>query len=393
MSNQEYTKDEINLIDYFLVLWKRKWFILIGSIVPMLIIGSIIYFLPRDYTTTYTYDVTDQTTMDVSNWNLNEKNYDVLLSRFYSEENLNRIINKLRENDLNKYAESVNAARNNLDDLKDLLKFEPMPSYIDFPKLKITDSKQLEQLWDLTAQLLNMTIIGKPKDDLPKIVCVIRENFESVVPVYMIYEQLSTDVRTYKTRMADIESNRFSIELSLKANRSALERLKNMKVQASGKTEKNIILQFDIGDKSKYLPLEYQIQAVESDVVELEKQVKINEGKYNYYEGLLALTKKLSAELDANISSYYTIQQFHLFLTKLTGCYKSAELNDYLASYIKRIENRISVSAPVSENPKISLIAKGTAKKSAIVFVIALMISVFASFLLEGLKKSQDQTS
>ena len=62
-------------------------------------------------------------------------------------------------------------------------------------------------------------------------------------------------------------------------------------------------------------------------------------------------------------------------------------MNDYLASYIKRIETRISVSAPVSENPKISPIAKGTVKKSAIVFAIALMISVFAVFLLEGLKK------
>ena len=58
-----------------------------------------------------------------------------------------------------------------------------------------------------------------------------------------------------------------------------------------------------------------------------------------------------------------------------------------LASYIKKIENRISVSGPVSETPKISSTAKGTAKKSSVVFVVALMMSVFASFLLEGLKK------
>ncbi len=29
-------EDEINLIDYFLVLWKRKWFVFIASVLPPL---------------------------------------------------------------------------------------------------------------------------------------------------------------------------------------------------------------------------------------------------------------------------------------------------------------------------------------------------------------------
>ena len=60
-----------------------------------------------------------------------------------------------------------------------------------------------------------------------------------------------------------------------------------------------------------------------------------------------------------------------------------------LASYIKKIENRISAGVPVSENPKICSIAKGTTKKIAIVFAIALMLSVFVAFLLEGLKQNK----
>jgi hypothetical protein len=105
------------------------------------------------------------------------------------------------------------------------------------------------------------------------------------------------------------------------------------------------------------------------------------------------LNEKLLAELKGKMSSYYTIQQFHSFLTDSVDSCKSKELKGYLNSYIKKIENRISVSAPVSENPRISSISKGTKKKSAIVFVIALMISAFAAFLLEGLKKSRSQTN
>jgi len=44
---------------------------------------------------------------------------------------------------------------------------------------------------------------------------------------------------------------------------------------------------------------------------------------------------------------------------------------------------------PLVERPNVYLVAKGTVKKSAIVFVIALMLSVFAAFLLEGFKQNE----
>jgi len=64
-------------------------------------------------------------------------------------------------------------------------------------------------------------------------------------------------------------------------------------------------------------------------------------------------------------------------------------LKDYLASYIKIIENRISVGIPVSKNPRVYPVAKGTVKKTGIVFAVALMMSIFASFLLEGIKNKK----
>ncbi len=384
-------EDEINLIDYFFVLWKHKWLIFLGSVLPALIVGLILFLSPKNYEVTYVYNVSDDVREDASSWSLNEKNYNILISRFYSEENLNKIINKLRENGLNQYAELISITGNNLDNLKELLKFEPVPPYIDISKAKVTDPEQLKQIRKLTAQLLNMTIVGKPKKDILKIASVIRENLENVIPVYMVQEQLAADIRTYKTRMSDIESNRFSTVLTLKTNKSALEKLKSMKPQTTDKIEKDIILQFDVGGRSEYLPLRYQIQAVVSNIVELEKQVKVNEAKYKYYKDLLDLTEKLSVELKNRISSYYTIQQFHSFLTELIGNYKAAELKDYLASYIKKIENRISANTLVSQNPNIFPIAKGTTKKSAIVFVVALMMSVFMSCLIEGIQKSKAQ--
>ena len=383
-------EDEINLIDYFIVLWKHKYFILLASVFPALVVGLILFSWPRKYKVTYVYDVKDRGVYDVSSWNLDEKNYNVLLDRFYSEGNINKIVDKLRKNELIKYAVLISKAGKG-EDLKKFMDFEVLPPYADISKAKITDPDKLEQIRQLKALLLKLTIIGRPKSDIPKISLVIRDNLESVIPVYFVEEQLNAAIQECRAAMADIEGNRFNLELDLKTNRLILAKLKNIKAGTSDKVESRITLEFDVGGRSEYLPVEYQIQAAESRAIQLEERIAADEKKYSYYDDLLGLNKKLFAELKNNTSPYYTIQQFHTFLSDLVGSSNNGELKDYLNSYIKRIENRISASAPVTGRPKVYGVPKGTAKKSAIVFAISLMISIFAAFLLEGIQKSQTQ--
>ena len=53
IKNEVYLEDEVNLIDYFTVLWKRKWFIFLASVLPALMVGLAIFLWPRDYKVTY----------------------------------------------------------------------------------------------------------------------------------------------------------------------------------------------------------------------------------------------------------------------------------------------------------------------------------------------------
>jgi len=107
------------------------------------------------------------------------------------------------------------------------------------------------------------------------------------------------------------------------------------------------------------------------------------------------LNEKLFSYVKKVTPSYGTLEQFHSFLTNTLAKYNENDqhLQDYLKAYIKRIENKIANIMPLVEKPKVYPLAKGTVKKSAIVFVIALMLSMFAAFLLEGLKKSQVRAS
>ncbi len=382
-------EDEINLIDYFLVIWKHKWLILACSVLPALIIGISTYLSPRNYTVTYTYDVKGDVRDDIGSWNLNEKNFSVLQSRFYSEDNLNRIINSLQKNHLQEFAQQVKNFK--VDALNKFVEFEVSPLFLDISKLEVTDSDQLDKLRDMKAFLLNMTITGKHLDDFGKTTSLIRNNFEEVTPLYMIQEKLSAERRGYNSEMANIESSKFGLELDLNNDTAILARLKKIDVPSVSEKDEKTVLQFDIGGQIEYLPLSYQIHAAESKLVELQAEITTNKANYKYLEDLSVLNEQIISELNAKLSSGQncTIHHFKTFLMQLIGRVEKQELRDYLASYIKKVENRISISVPVSENPKIDLISRSIVKKSAIVFVVALMLSVFASFLSEGLKKNQ----
>ncbi len=390
---------EINLIDYFRIVWKRKYFIVLGSALPTLVVALIFFLSPRCYKVTYVYDVGDQSVYDVndqtisgvSNWNLNEKNYKVFLDRFYSPENVDKIISKLRENSLDTYAESTSSV---MRDLKKSVEFEASPPFMDLSKAPVTDPVQIEQMRQLKAQLFNMTIVGRSKNDLLIIASVVRDNLEAVIPLYLVEEQLKATVRHCRGKLADIEEGRFDLYLALKTDKTILAKLKGIETKTVDRKEGNIALQFDIGRKPEYLPIEYQIQVLESRIAQLEGEITSDEEKYNYYRDLLALNENLVIELENNSPSYYTIQQYRSFLIQSIENHKDKdELRGYLSSLIKRIENRIAVSKPIMERPDMRPVAKRIVNKSGIVFAISLVISTFAAFLLEGIRKSQARIS
>ena len=198
---------------------------------------------------------------------------------------------------------------------------------------------------------------------------MIRDNLENVLPVFSIIDDLEDSIREVRIKMADIEANRFQLELALNADKSIMANLKSLRSETSG------------GDDDP--PTGYELQVAES-IIRTEGQMEADKNSYDHYQNILALNKKLLDELKNKTTSYYTTHQFHAFLNDLADEYDNKGLRSYLSSYIKEIENEISASTPVTETPEISAIAKGTVKKSAIVFVISLMISVPVAFSLEG---------
>ena len=370
--------DEINLVDYVRILSKRKCFIVLGSVLPALVFGLVIFLLPRNYKVTYTYDM-----------GLNEKEYKTLLDKFYSGENLDRVVAKLEEKGLDTYARKITQAT--VDKLKTkLICFEVSPSFFEtMETLKMEDVKEMDEIQRARGTLLAMIIRGRPQKDMAPISSVVRDNFEKIIPMYSVKQRLNNTIMGIKSDMAVIEGNRYTLELDLGKKRAILIKLRDLKPGESGQIASDIILQFgNVAGNSEFLPLAYQVQAVESTIIDLEENIKANEQKYEYYSRLLSLNQRLFDEVKKEESPYYTIQQYHPFLIKILNDYEDKELVDYLNAYIKKIENTMSANIPIMEVPKVYPVLKGTVKKSAIVLAIFIVVTTFAAFGLEAAEKS-----
>lgn len=365
-------EDETNLIDYFKVVWKWKYFILLGSVLPVLIISSILFLLPRSYKVTYTYN----------NWNLNGKEHRLFLTMFYSQENTSRIIARLPDYN------------------RQIVNFEAWPSYADLKKTMADalapaqdlTAKEIEQIWYIRPQLLNMTLTCRSEEESRNISSIIRDNFENTMSLYLIEHWIIENIRQHKNELISIDENKLDLRLTLEKTEKILSGLKRIGTKITDRVRGDVTLQFDISGKTEYLPLEYQVQAVESKIIELQEQIIVSEKKYGYLKKLLAINEKLLEELKKG-SANYTIKSFCTFSTNLLQESNDIEPADYLNSYINRLENRMSASVPVTDRPEIIVMSKKIAKKTTIAFLITLAVSVFVAFLLEGIQKSKLEAS
>jgi hypothetical protein len=373
-------EDEIDLRDYFRILWKRKYFIAIRSVLPAMIVGLVIFLWPRLYNVNYIYEV-----------GLTGGEFTTLHNRFRSEENLDKIIARLEENGFSKYAQKMSdkASRMLLDEL---IHFEGFPPYLSATGPGERSFEEWQKIEATKCALLTMTIKGRPKKDMKKISSIIREDFENVIPLYPVERQLLDTVRNLKVEMAGIEKSKFALELELERKKAKLVKLTSVEVKGLEKISADVRLTFDdVNECDMYLPLPYQIQSTESRIINLEESIRRNQEMYDYNKDLLGLNEKIFSHLSSKIPSYYTIQQFHLFLTDAVNDYKDKQLIDYLNAYIRTIENTIAANTPFVKNPNVYMDLKGVVKKTLIAFAAFLIIAMVIAFVVEGGQKGKQQ--
>jgi len=238
--------------------------------------------------------------------------------------------------------------------------------------------------------LLNITIVGRPQEDLKKISTIIKDNLEAHLLMYFNSKVLNNDIILLKAEMAEIEKDIFSLEMELDRKKAILQKLRNINSPDSNNMPQNIVLHFDnVRGSSEFLPWEYQIQIIDTNIIYIEEFLLSNQKKYDYYNTLMSLSENLLEKIKNNASSFNTAQEFSMFIASTIGNYTKTELNDYVNAYIQKIESVKFNNTLLVEEPRISLIPRNIVKKSFVVCALLLMITTLIAFLIEAVQKNK----
>jgi len=373
------SRQEPPLLQFLRLLWRRKLLIAVGSLIPALLAAVLLSVLPRKYTATFVYEHP-----------FKESEYNVLVRRFHSLENLAKIAGQLREKGLATSAQELLDCRTE-DSLGKRIRLTASPAYPR--RLQTTDPATSEKISAFQAQLLSIQITGRSRKDVETMAAVVTDNFEHVLPVYAIRNDLKEAVRRFKVTTADIEDNRFNLNLELEREQGRFEKLRALEGPVSGSgdlggrgetDQDRLVLQFtDVRSTREFLPLSYQVRAVQSKIIDLQETIQGNEDKYNYCIGVLELTNKLLSQVEQSILTQYTVQQFLGFVGEQLLACKEKPQADYLKSYLRRTENLVLVSTRAGENPVIYPVPRHVAGISVLVFIASLMAATLAAVVLE----------
>ncbi len=197
---------EIHLMDYFLVLWKHKRILLLGSIFPTLLAVLFFYVSPRPYQYTFRYDVSDFAREAEPNgvipkrlfycrfgdWGLSEGNYDAYLDSFYSQKNTDQIKTKSSGYETSMVSFEV---------------FPPYPDYSDILESRL-NSTQIKKLREITPQFLIGTCTHTSKKMVSAITSAVMENTENVMPMYLMKNQIANITLQYKAKIVKMNEGK-----------------------------------------------------------------------------------------------------------------------------------------------------------------------------------------
>ena len=362
--NQEnkVVNDEIDLIEFLMVLWKRKIFIILFTLIFTFIIALFLYFfIPKSYECKTSFNNIEMSTGE----------YISLKNFFFSYKTKMQIVSNLPSRLKKEVEQKMNFLENTFEiksypDLKDIKKSKDETQsditnlYVIVKSEKFDD---LELLNNITKNIILKNIIlnsaklfiSNRISELQKLVYVLSEK------EYMV------------SKVIPIE------ELKLKE----LKKLQNSNSPIINESN-YATLQFNLEDKLQYLPIQNQITMLESSILDSKSDISLFKLRINWYNETIDELYKLS-EIIKNErvpSTEGLLQIFRDMINHCKSAYAKSTLSDFYSllftDNLRYTNNSIT---------SLTLISRKIALKAAIVFVVLLVISVAYVLLSEAVKR------
>ena len=401
------TYHEPPVLRYFRLLWDHRRLVVGGSLLPALLLALVLYLWPARYTATVFYERP-----------LAESEYDVLLRRFHSQENWNKMVARLQERGLTRFVRRWERAQAK-QSFEKLLRFDVSPMYPT--RFQTTDPCTSEKISAFRARLLSVQVFGRSEQEAAGVAAVVTDNLESILPLYDVRHYLGETLAKFRDDAARIETDRFQLSVDLQKEKAKLEKLKALENTPGETASGGTVLQFNVeanpsaypawamppkvtgpremsGSKAEtysfyeFLPLPYQIRAVQAKIIDLQETLANNAEKYNFYLQAMDLDHRLLAKIDESLVPYYTAQQYLAFLGEQLLACKDPVLGDHLRSYIRKTENLIQANTRAGAQPLVYPVAKDILRNTTLALVLLLMTTALVAVVLEHRQEQRRQS-
>lgn len=363
----------MELLDFVSEVWRKKWLISGWTLVPSLVFALVLYLSPRDYEASLQYPLS-----------LDALELKKLTDRFFSGENLSRLIRNMEAGGLTSIPRILRQAESPRQ-LHRYLHLSATPDWIDYANkknlrlsLERSWAENVEKLEELTAKMVDIGILGRPREELAAAIGFIRYNFEKELPLYRVSDDLAEQIGLMNEKLAKLQRNRMVLLLSLRRSEKILEKLKAipaLKTSVAGDYKLNLNFG-DLNKESQFLPLSLQVQYYETEVARLGEIIAAEDRELQYDNQIQVMLKSMYEELSARLTADYDLDAFQAFLRQKQRTAASREERDFHDAYLKEIENHGLELVPLVRQTRSAPVAKGTVKTTAFVFCILLLLSL-----------------
>ncbi|MBN1126570.1 MAG: hypothetical protein JXA82_16305 [Sedimentisphaerales bacterium] len=342
----------INLITYLFILWRHKSLFLFCLFLPMALLGCKYFFSESKYHLYLRYDI--------RSWELTHEDASLLVDRFYANVTPS-FIPGISEDEFSKVKVGV------------------------WPVVKSSPAYRPSQ--DNMAEFLEIAFSAESREHLEREMASLRGYFEQVVQLYSFRDFLLRQEMNWRSQINQLEQFLIDLEPQIEMQKELFERFSSMNssdvellewAPAGG--------QFDLGQKTEFLPVSYHVRAVLIRIAELEEERRWKKSLCVRYDHMISVAHSL-LETFQSIPSDYTLERLHNHLVEFLNAENDEAAVQFVNTFRRNVENRMTTFQLAVPGP-VSLISLDRLRIGLLTFFGALIISVVVVLLWEGISSS-----
>lgn len=335
-------------------LWKRKFTILVGALIPAVVTLAVLLCLPAKRSITYTYATS-----------LKGSDYRIFERHFYGTENLLKLETFLRDKGFGGFADDLDRARqvDEIEPLKEVLLLDRFPS-----------AKEAEKEKENVLQQITLQIRERSYRVPTALATAVRDYFEEQFPLYRLDTVNMDFLQQCHAKLQTVQMERANIKRTLRATQTELESLKKLVPPSDASSGVEDLVLPMITGRKEFFPIEYHVRALLLEVANIQRKLEEADLAETFYSQGLELGGECDVKIKELLVKGGTISQFNEFLQE--KLLRDKDLAEVMSTHVHATELSMLSRWRTPREPNVGRLSKGTVLYTGLAFAVALPLMI-----------------